>query len=88
MAGGRVSECKHCGMESEHCHYCCDGSHVDLLEKEVALLTKKLEGLENIDEISAGYRDLAQKAIDSLHNAFGFADKADELQKEFDEVGE
>jgi len=41
-----VIECKHCGMESEHCHYCCDGSHVDLLEVEVAELKEEIEQLK------------------------------------------
>jgi len=47
-----MSECKHCGMEREHCHYCCDGSHVDLLEKENAELRASLvKVFERVREI-------------------------------------
>ena len=64
---------------------------IERLEQENALLTKKLEGLEDIDEVSAGYRDLAKKAIEAL-SEYSFRDdfqkEFDKLQKEFEELGE
>jgi hypothetical protein len=84
----KAMTCKRCGDSEDrvngYCsNHCKDLVEVDELREEIALLTKKLAGLENIDEVSAGYRDLAQRAIyfldanDIYHNS---------LQKKFEEL--
>ena len=38
-------ECKHCAIETHDCEYCCDGSHVDLLEKQLKAKNAEVEAL-------------------------------------------
>jgi len=69
---------------------CMARERIMCLQEENALLTKKLAGLEDIDEVSAGYRDLCKKAIDAL-SEYSFRDdfqkEFDKLKKEFEELG-
>lgn len=53
---------------------------------ELALLQTKNKGLENVDEIAAGYRDLLIKYIKLLEDG-DFVRCLSDFKKEFEEVG-
>jgi len=69
-----MSKCKHCAMGDHNWDYCCDGAHIDLLEKEVAALRAeavKFEGIvkiaiESSDKIQWGKVDKKFIAVNSI----------------------
>lgn len=65
-----MSTCKHCEMESHDCDYCCDGSHVDLLEKRVKELEEFIKGIAKHD---FGLSDMCpHKVHEAARNILGW----------------
>jgi len=85
-----MSECKHCAMESHDCDYCCDGAHIDLLEKENSALRSIKDSYDKLAEIeaetekeNAELRELSQRAISFL-SVNGIY--SDDLQEDLDKL--
>ena len=79
-----MSFCQSCASEPEGvCRHC-----FEQLQQENALLTKKLKGLENIDEDKANLRDIILGAIENFEG-IGYQYEANDLKKKLKaELGE
>jgi len=81
--------CQYCEteMNEDEQDVCCDGQRIIELEQENALLTKKLAGLEDIDDDRGSLIKIIEGAIEDF-DGIGYQYEADGLQKKLKEAGE